>query len=205
MQVLFTFSPLDLLSQVCYNGLKNILGIGMDKIEFFKTYNISDATPSSPTLEIMTADGFASAIEEFINEKFGGIAHVHLEPISSKPILCSAEYTAFFFKTLLADIYGRVFLDIQISSNDKQLIILINHDAPLPLCDREMRNIIRMARNAGMIIMPRDGSISLTLSFSEAAIRRIYAVSARDSKHIMLYKLSEIFHCGAISFTAKKN
>ena len=176
----------------------------MNKANFYIEYNLSNATPQTPTLELMMANGFSDAIEEFINERFCGVAKVSKSGISKDSILCSAEYTAYFFKTLLADVYGRVFLDISILSDDKQLTILISHDEPLPLTDKEMRNIIRLARNGGMQIYPSENQIRLTFSFADAALRRIYAINPRDSRSVMLFKLGEIFHCGAICFTAKE-
>ena len=175
----------------------------MDKISFYESYNLSDATPRSPELEIIYSDGFAAAIEEFINDRFRGIAHVSHGELNSSAVLCSTEYAAYLFKTLLAEIYGRVFLDIRISTDDNRLTILINHSEPLPLTEGEMRNIIRIARNAGMEIYLSEGSIRLTMSFADAALRRIYAANPRDSRGIMLYKLGEIFHCGAVSHTVK--
>lgn len=203
MQDFFIFGGLDLLFLFCYNYLRATKGAIMDKISFYESYNLSDATPRSPELEIIYSDGFAAALEEFINDRFRGIAHVSHGELSSSAILCSTEYAAYLFKTLLAEIYGRVFLDIRISTDDRGLTILINHNDPLPLTEGEMRNIIRIARNAGMEIYPSEGSIRLTMSFADAALRRIYAANPRDSRGVMLYKLGEIFHCGAISHTVK--
>ena len=176
----------------------------MDKKEFFDRYQLSNVAVQSPDLEILSSDGFGAAIEEFINEKFGGIARVHREAAASSSILACTEYTAFFFKTLLSDIHGRVFLDINITSDDRFLTFLISSDRPLPLTEVEMRNLIRIARNAGMQIYPGQDSLRLTFSFADAAIRRIYAINPKDARAVMLYKLGEIFHCGAISFAAKE-
>jgi len=59
-----------------------------------------------------------------------------------------------------------------------------------------MRSIIKAARNGGMKIYFEDDKIRLTLTFSDAAIRRVYAISVIDGRNIMLAKLSEIFFCG---------
>jgi hypothetical protein len=176
----------------------------MDKIEFNSTYSISDAAPRNPAHEILSADGFATAIEEFINEGFGGIAHVDSDVYSGSSVLCCTEYVAYFFKTLLADVYGRVFIEIKINIEKDHIKILIEPSEPLPLKDEEIRNLVRIARNAGFKTLFLDGKFHLKLNFSDAAMRRVYAISPRDGRHVMLYKMGEIFHCGALKFTAKK-
>jgi hypothetical protein len=175
----------------------------MDKNDFNLSYKISDATPRNPALEIISADGFAMAIKEFINDGFGGIAHVSCDVYSGSSILCSTEYAAYFFKKLLAEIYGRVFLEMSIKTEDDRLVIIIEPGEKLPLCDSQMRDLIRIARNAGMKITLDGDNIRLSASFADAALRRVYAISARDGKSIMLYKLGEIFHCGAVYHVAK--
>ena len=111
-------------------------------------------------------------------------------------VLVSAEYIALFFKMLLAEIYGRCFLNISLSNDNDNLTILIEPDSPLPIDDSQMRSIIKAARNGGMKIYFEDDKIRLTLTFSDAAIRRVYAISVIDGRNIMLAKLSEIFFCG---------
>lgn len=176
----------------------------MDKIEFNSTYSISDAKPINPAHEILSADGFATAIEEFINEGFGGIAHVECDVYSGSSVLCCTDYVAYFFKTLLADVYGRVFIEIKINLEKDHLKIIVEPSDPLPITDEEIRNLVRIARNAGFKTLFIDGKFDLKLNFSDASLRRVYAVSPRDGRHIMLYKMGEIFHCGALHFTAKK-
>ena len=90
------------------------------------------------------------------------------------------------------DIYGRAFLTIRITSDSKGVSILIEADE-LPLCDSEMRDLIRLARNAGFTILPENNTIRLTVEFSPIAIHRVYTVSIMDGKRIMLGKMVEIF------------
>ena len=47
-----------------------------------------------------------------------------------------------------------------------------------------------------MTINLLEGVIRLSLSFSEAAIRRVYAISVNDGRRIMLSKFGELFYCG---------
>lgn len=164
----------------------------MNKKEFIDHYEIKDAKPIDPSKKALPAAGFSSAIAEFMENRFPGAARVECDTIASTPILVCAEYAAFFFKTLLTDIYGRAFLTIRITSDSKGVSILIEADE-LPLCDSEIRDLIRLARNAGFTILPENNTIRLTVEFSPIAIHRVYTVSIMDGKRIMLGKMVEIF------------
>ena len=169
----------------------------MIKIEFLNKYQLSDAVPMDPTSRSVPAEAFAAALEEFMNDRFRGIARVKADTISAEAVMVSAEYAAYFFKMLFTYVYGRVFLDINISCDDQGLKMLISSEEELPLTDVELRFLIKTARNAGMEIYPDGKRIKLTLKFSKAAFRRVYAVSVSDGKRIILGKLSEIFYCGS--------
>lgn len=168
----------------------------MDKIDFIKKYNIRDARPIDPTLRVIPAEGFATGLAEFINERFRGVAKASSSVSSLGSILISSEYVAMFLKVLLTDLYGRCLLTIDISSDNEMLTIDIKYEEPLPLSDSQMRNLIRLARNGGMLISLDEGLISLTAMFEEAAIRRVYAISVNDGRRIILSKLGEIFYSG---------
>lgn len=176
----------------------------MDKKEFIKEYKIKDALPITPALRVLPAEGFALGIEEFINERFRGVARARAQVASYAGVLVSAEYAAYFFKILLAEIYGRVFLDVRITNDNERLSIIIEHEGELPLAEKQIRDLIRTARNAGMTIGLEEGKILLTLSFSEAAIRRVYAISVNDGRAVMLGKFGEIFNCGEDYQTEEK-
>ena len=166
------------------------------KTKFISKYQLSDATPMDPTIRSLPAEAFSAAIEEFINDRFGGIARVRSRDLSAEAVLVSADYAAYFFKMLLTYVYGKVFLNFDISCDRQGLTILITSEEDLPLTDSELRFLIKTARNAGMEIYPNGQRIELTLAFSRAALHRVYAVSVADGKRIMLGKLTEIFHCG---------
>lgn len=170
----------------------------MIKNEFISKYELSDAVPLDPTSRTVPAEAFAEALKEFINDRFRGIARVNMDIVSAEAVLVSAEYAAYFFKTLLTYVYGRVFLNIEVSSNSHGLTMLITTDEDLPLTDPELRFLIKTARNAGMEIYPDSRRIKLTLSFAKAASYRIYAVSVGDGRRVMLSKLNEIFYCGEV-------
>ena len=170
----------------------------MTKKEFINQYEIKDALPIDPSKRAMPAEGFAAALKDFLEERFRGAIRVNSEKISSQYILISAEYAAYFFKILLTDIYARQMLELNLTSNEHNFIMTINADEPLLLEDRELRDLVRVARNAGMEIFPDDCSLRLVAELSPAMIRRIYAVSVIDSKQIMQSKLCEIFFSGEV-------
>lgn len=169
----------------------------MTNREFVDQYNLSGALPVDPSSRVIPASSYAEALAEFLGEHFRGLIRVEKRLDTAESVLISPEYAAFFFKTLLTYIYGRVFLTLRISSEIDRLVTLIESEEDLPLSDKEMRFLIKTARNAGMDIMPAEKSIKLTLRYSDAAIRRVYAVSPADGRVRMLSKLSEIFFCGA--------
>lgn len=169
----------------------------MTSKEFINKYNLSGALPVDPSSRVIPAASYAEALSDFLGEHFKGLIRVERELDTANSVLISPEYAAFFFKTLLTYVYGRVFLTLKIFSENDMLVMLIKSEEDLPICDKEMRNLIRTARNAGMEILPADRSIRLTLSYSDAAIRRVYAVSPADGRAGMLKKLNEIFFCGA--------
>lgn len=170
----------------------------MTKKEFIHQHEIANAAPIDPSRKALPAEAFSSAIAEFMEKKFCGAVRVECDNISAQSILVCAEYAAFFFKTLLTDIYGRVLLTVNIQSDGDGLHIFISSDEGLPLSDSEMRRLIRLARNAGFEIRPESSSIELSVGFSPAAVRRVYAVSIMDGRRIMLGKLVEIFCHGEL-------
>ena len=169
----------------------------MVKSEFIKEYKLSDATPLDPTAKSIPAEALCYALEEFINDRFRGIARVRVTSPSAEAVLVSAEYTAHFFKMLFTYVYGRAFMEIQLDCDRKGLNMLIESEERLPISDKELRFLIKTARNAGMQIYPEGNKLHIVIPFSTAAIRRVYANSVNDGRRIMLAKLNEIFYCGA--------
>ena len=170
----------------------------MTKNEFIQHHSIADASPLDPSKRALPAEAFSVAILEFMENKFKGAIKVECDNISAQSILICAEYVALFFKTLLIDVYGRVFLHLKIYSDEGGLHMNITADGELPLTDMEMRDLIRQARNGGLDILPDENSIKLSASFHPAVFKRVYAVSIMDGRRIMLGKLVEIFCHGEL-------
>ncbi len=170
----------------------------MTKGEFINQYKISNALPIDPSRKALPAEAFASAIAEFMEARFSGAAKVECDRISAQSILVCAEYVAFFLKRLLTDIYGRVFLSLNLRSDDDGMHIVISSEEDLPLTESEMRELIRLARNGGFKVMTYSNAITLSVGFSPANLHRVYAVSIYDGKRVMLGKLVEIFCHGEL-------
>lgn len=169
----------------------------MQQYEFIKSHSISDALPQDPSEKIITADSFACALSDFLNEHFTGSLKVTNRATSGEWIATSTEYAALFFKSLLCYVYGREFLNISIQSEQGSLIINIQCDNDLPLTETEFRRLIKTARNAKMDICLTKKSISLSLCYTEGARYQVYAISFADGRHRTLSDFSEIFFSGA--------
>ena len=176
----------------------------MTKSDFIEKYKISDAEPLDPSKKSIPAESFSIAIAEFMEAKFDGVVRVKCDDISPQAIMVCSDYVAYFFKKLLTAIYGRTIIDMHIFSDEEGLNLNITCNGELPLSDAEFRNIVRLARNGGFQVFSEDypnslSSLSLFVVFHPRIAKRVYAVTIRDGKHIMLSKLNEIFHCGELA------
>ena len=169
----------------------------MNKQEFITNFSFSNAVPTDPSTKSIPAEAFATAMEEFLNDSFRGIIRVRTLELLPKAVLICPEYAAFFFKELLCYVWGRVFIEVEINSKENGLSIELIFNDENPLTDKEMRSIIKIARNAGMHISLRDNGLSLMLRYSDTAIHHVYAISVMDGRKSTLAKLREIFYCGA--------
>ena len=165
----------------------------MNKQDFINKYRISDAKSIDPSGKSIKGKAFAEAIYEFINGNFRGIAEVETDVTSGESVMICAEYTAFYFKTLLSLLHGRVYLKIRIFEDGDNLKLTISSDEDMPLNFEETSYLIKLARNAGMEIYPDGKEVHLTLRYSNAAIHGVYAISITDGKRILLGKFCEIF------------
>ena len=168
----------------------------MNKQDFINSFSISNATPLDPSARSVPAEAFAGAIDEFLSDGFRGVIRVRTLDLPPKAVMVCSEYAAYFFKELLCAIYGRIFLEVTIASTDGGMAIDISFDDELPLSEKEMRRLIKIARNAGMAIGIEERQIRLTLRYSDLMMHRVYAISVRDGRLAILGKLREIFFCG---------
>ena len=165
----------------------------MTKKEFLEKYKFSDTLPIDPTSKSIKSDAFSEAVFEFINGNFRGIAEVEANVESMQSVMICAEYTAFYFKTLLSFLHGRVYLKIRIWDDETALRIHITSDEDMPLTFEESNYLIKIARNAGMRIQPEANEIRLSLQYSDAACHGVYAIAIADGKRVLLGKFNEIF------------
>ena len=170
----------------------------MEKIDFINLYKISNFKPLEPTRKAIPSEAFSSAVEQFLDERFVGAISVRTGVISAQPIMICADYAAYFFKMLLTYVYGRVYLNTRIDTDEKGIKITVSADDEIPLTDSELRELIRLARNSGFEIRPDSKSISLTAEFTSNITRKVYAVSILDGRKVMLGKFVEIFCHGEL-------
>ena len=168
----------------------------MNKQEFIEKHGLSDAKVIDTLYHIMIISSVSRGLEEFLGANFSGAVEVSSNVSSSKCVLICTEYFSMFFKTLLTDIYGRVFLKIHIESAENGAVIRISSDEVIPLTFEESCALIKLARNAGMEIYPEEKEIRLTIEYTDAGLHSIYAISASHSMRTILAKLNEIFYCG---------
>lgn len=173
----------------------------MTKREFVKKYRLSDAFPIDPSKKAIPAEAFSVAISEFMEDRFEGVVNVICKNVCAHSIFICSEYVAYFFKMLIADVYGRQLLKMSIFSDEKKLNIEITAEEALPLADAELRELVKLARNGGFEILIENypevvDKIKLTVDYYPTIPKRIYAVSIKDGRRIMLGKMDEIFSLG---------
>ena len=169
----------------------------MQKQEFIESHKISDALPRDPSSKVVLATSFAESIDLFLDEYFRGSIVVENRTSSADWIAVTPEYAAHFFKTLLCYVYGRSLIKIVFSTTANNLVIDIESEVGFSLSDIEIRQLIKIARNAKMEISIEEKSMFLTLKYVNGTRQRVYALSFAEGKHNMLLKLGEIFFGGA--------
>ena len=177
----------------------------MQQTDYVKIHNILDAKPTDPSSKVLIAESFAAAIDEFLSENFNGSLKVTNNAKTTELILVTPDYAAYLLKSLLCFIYGRTFLTFEIRAEESGLVIDISAEDDLPLADAQLRQIIKIARNAQMDINISHRKITLTIKYTEGTKFRVYAIAFADGKHRMLFALNEIFFCGKRYTTVEKN
>ena len=118
----------------------------------------------------------STAISEFLDHRFKGLAEAELTPIGEEFILISPEQLAYFLRNLLKIIDGRVYLYIKLSHTDSDFLIEIK---PSELIEFDLSNqaILCSAANAAgfRIEIAKDGiSLSVELESARPRIKAVY-------------------------------
>lgn len=163
------------------------------KNNFIINHKISDSRPSDPVARVFLGLYFAEAVDEFLSNNFKGCIRVNRSKFDNESVLVCGDYVAYFFKLLLTSVYGRVLLNMDISSGNQELVMSIEAAEVLNIADSELRQIIKTARNAGMNIAISDRGMTLTLKYKDAQIHKVYAISPEDGKRYVAESFSEIF------------
>ena len=165
----------------------------MDYNNFISEYKIGSTSPTDPSRTLMHARAFGEAIYEFVDSGFRAAAEVNVNIKSSECIMLTTDYMALFFRTLFTSIFGRVYLKIDISEINGIIIMDISADEPMPLTNREINTLIKIARNAGMEVASIDGRLTFTLEFSKSEEYSVYAGDFFSGKRTMHMGLCKIF------------
>lgn len=169
----------------------------MTKQEFCKKYKIAYNEIVNPQKELLYSHSVAEGIKEFLNDSFRGAVEVCSTVSPEKTVALSTEYTATFLKRLVVDVFGRVIIKIAIDSDEENMMLHISSDEPIPLCEEELHQLIKIARNAGFEFYLTEDGMLLTVKFAEDSVYYIYAISSQ-SKRRMRSKLFEMFFGGPL-------
>lgn len=165
----------------------------MNSTEFSAAHSITDAAPQRIKKNAFTTKAFAKCVKEFIEQNFAGLAEVECDIPVNLWILISSDYAAYFFKKLLTDIYGRIFLKISLLTDEKQLTITIKSDSPFPLDYYKTNELIRQARNAGCEILSADEGFVMTIPILKEASLSVYAIPVDHCAQIIKRSFNNIF------------
>lgn len=159
---------------------------------FNTDFSISDILPTNPTHIPIGTRELIFATKDYLDNRFRGIMRVNIIDIKDKYLMVCPDYFAYFFRTLLSDIYGRAFLNIEFSVNKDKIQIIADWEN-FELSDSQTRNLIRIARNAGFEIYPNEKCIKLSAECLESVVTQIYAISPDKGYSTILESICIIF------------
>jgi len=161
---------------------------------FYKQYKISGAEPIDVVKHRVPISTFTNTVIEFLDTEFTGLIDVECKPIwdINSCIRICEDYTAYFFKNLLAAFYGRESISIEMALSDDIFTIQIKskEDFKIPL--GEMNELLRIATSSGFSYELADSTLTLYSS-----VLRIKQTSVRSiSFNRLRARFTEIFFTG---------
>lgn len=165
----------------------------MDKQQYIEYYKISDTRLKDPSLQILNISSLLKALEEFLTCNFRAAVRVEGMSTSDKSVLISPEFLALFFRELICQVHGRALLQLKFHLFDNSVTMTVSADGSVPITLEDGCQLIKLANNAGMEISSQNREITLTIRYSDDALRGIYARNPELAKLFMLSKLQEIF------------
>ena len=161
---------------------------------FYKNYKISNAKPVDIARHFVQVSSFCDTICDFLNNDFTGLVETICEPIWDPCVFVriSEDYTAYFLKLLLATIYGRDSVKIDMLFEDEVLTISISADGHLPIEGDEMNELVRTLRSTGFSFKVENDRITVfapVYRLKKSIVQSMSLISMRE-------KLVEIFYTG---------
>lgn len=164
------------------------------KSSFYKKYKISDAKPIDITRHFVQVSEFCETLCDFLNKEFIGLFEIVCEPVWDKCVFVkiSEDYTAYFFKLLLATVYGRESVKINVVFEDEVLTLTISADKHLPIEGDEMNELVRIIRSTGFSFKVENDKIIIFAQIYRLRKSIVQSMSASALRK----KLVEIFFTG---------
>lgn len=142
----------------------------------------------------VTISTFVNTVTEFLSTEFTGLVDVECKPIwdINACIKICEDYTAYFFKNLLAAIYGRDTVRIEMTLQDDLFSVAIQAEENFKIELSEMTELLRIAKSSGFSYQLSDKELILL-----ASVKRYRQTSVRSmSKNLLRTRFTEIFFTG---------
>lgn len=162
---------------------------------FYKQYKISDAEPVDVIKHRIPISTFTNTVIEFISTEFQGLVEFECKPIwdLNSCIRICEDFTAYFFKNLLAAIYGRETVKIEMEISDDVFFINICSPDGFKIEHNDMTDLLRMAKSSGFSYDLSDNRLSLSVStfrYAQMSVRSM-------TQNLLRARFVEIFFTGA--------
>ena len=161
---------------------------------FYTHYKISGAEPVTIDKHRVPLSTFTNTVTEFLDTEFSGLIDVECKPIwdINSCIRICEDFTAYFFKNLLAAIYGRKAVSIEMSLSDDVFSLIIRSKGNLDIDNDDIPELLRIAKSAGFSYDLSDTQLALrtrALRYNRTSVRSL-------SQNLLRTRFVEIFFTG---------
>lgn len=160
---------------------------------FYKHYKISGAEPVDIIKHRIPVTTFTNTVTEFLETEFAGLVEIDCKPIwdENSCIRVCEDFAAYFFKNLLAAIYGKVSLKIEMSLED-DIFSLDLYQAKGNIDYIHINELARIAKSAGFEYKMTENGLLLY-----ARTTRLTRTSIRSTtQNLLRARFAEIFFTG---------
>ena len=161
---------------------------------FYKDYKISDSKPLDIARHYIRVSTVCQTVAKFLDDEFAGLFRLSYEPVFDKSLsvkICE-DQLAYFFKQLLAAVYGRQSVAVDMKLGKNGFLIIISSEGHLPINPEEMQTLVGIAARIGMSCETENDTLTLRASL----FRVSYASLRSISSDILKAKFVEIFFTG---------